>query len=100
MSENDFHFQIVEVKSKTNKNISFDATNELRQLNKNGTKRSRQRIKTLFGSKRISRVSELSGMLADRRDGLSASDITYSEFIGENDERIGKRAKPEFLLKR
>ena len=99
-SENDFHFEIVEVKSKTNKNISFDATNELRQLNKNGTKRSRQRIKTLFGSKRISRVSELSGMLADRRDGLSASDITYSEFIGENDERIGKRAKPEFLLKR
>ena len=29
VSENDFYFQIVEVKSKTNKNISLDATNEL-----------------------------------------------------------------------
>ena len=29
-----------------NKNISFDATNELRQLNKNDTKRSRGRVKT------------------------------------------------------
>ena len=33
-SENDFHFQIIEVKRKTNKNISFDATNELRLLNR------------------------------------------------------------------
>ena len=40
-SENNFHFKILEVKSKTNKNISFDAMNELRQLNKNDTKRSR-----------------------------------------------------------
>ena len=48
-SENDFHFKIIEVKSMTNKNISFDATNELRQLNKNDTKRSRGRVKTSFG---------------------------------------------------
>ena len=53
-SENDFHFEIVEVKSKTNKNISFDATNELRQLNKNDTKRGGGRVKTSFGSKRTS----------------------------------------------
>ena len=53
-SENDFHFEIVEVKSKTNKNISFDATNELRQLNKNDTKRGEGRVKTSFGSKRTS----------------------------------------------
>ena len=39
-------------------------------------------------------------MFADMRDGLSASDIAYSESIGENDERIRKRAKPELLLKR
>ena len=52
--ENDFHFEIVEVKSKTNKNISFDATNELRQLNKNDTKRGGGRVKTSFGSKRTS----------------------------------------------
>ena len=51
-SENDFHFKILEVKSKTNKNISFDATNELRELNKNDTKRIRGRVKTSFGRER------------------------------------------------
>ena len=51
-SENDFHFQIIKVKSKTNKNISFDATNELRQLNRNDTKRSRGRVKTSFSRER------------------------------------------------
>ena len=34
-SENDFHFEIIEVKSKTNKNVSFNATNKLQELNKN-----------------------------------------------------------------
>ena len=33
-SENNFHFKIVELKSKTNKDISFNASEELRQLNK------------------------------------------------------------------
>ena len=98
-SENDFHFQIVEVKSKTNKNISFDATNELKQLNKNDTKRGRERVKTSFGSKRTSRISESSGMFADNAR-LPTSDSSYSQSIAENDGRIGKTAKPGFLLKR
>ena len=96
--EYDFHFQIVEVKSKTNKNISFDGTNELRQLNKNDTKRGGRRVKTSFGSERTSRVSGPSGMFADNA-GLPTCDSPYSESIAENDGRIGKRAKPGFLLK-
>ena len=98
-SENDFHFEIVEVKSKTNKNISFDATNELRQLNKNDTKRGGGRVKTSFGSKRTSRISGLSGMFRDSA-GLPTSDRSYSESIAENDGISRKRAKPEYLLKR
>ena len=40
--ENEFHFEIVGVKSKSNKNVSFDATNKLQELNKNNdTKTSR-----------------------------------------------------------
>ena len=40
-SENNFHFKIVELKSKTNKDISFNTSEELHQLNKNDTKTSR-----------------------------------------------------------
>ena len=40
-SENNFHFKIVELKSKTNKDISFNESGELHQLNKNDTKTSR-----------------------------------------------------------
>ena len=97
--ENDFHFEIVEVKSKTNKNISFDATNKLQQLNKNDTKRGGGRVKTLFGSKKTSRISGLSGMFRDSA-GLPTSDSTYSESVAENDGSTRKRAKPEYLLKR
>ena len=98
-SENDFLFQIIEVKSKTNKNISFDATNELRQLNKNDTKRSRGRVKTSFGREREKRLSRLSGMFTIG-SGLSNIDSSYSESATENDGRVAKRAKPGFLLKR
>ena len=38
---NNFHFKNVELKSKTNKDISFNASEELRQFNKNNTKTSR-----------------------------------------------------------
>ena len=99
-SENDFHFKILEVKSKTNKNISFDATNELRQLNKNDTKRSRGRVKTSFGTQRErnSRLSGSSGMFTIG-SGLSNIDSAYSESTTENDGWVAKRAKPGFLLK-
>ena len=98
-SENDFHFQIIEVKSKTNKNISFDATNELRQLNRNDTKRSRERVKTSFSRERQrnSRLSGSSGMFA-MDSGLFHG--RYSESATENDGWVAKRAKPGFLLKR
>ena len=100
-SENDFHFKILEVKSKTNKNISFDMTNELRQLNKNDTKRSRGRVKTSFAREREknSRLSGSSGMFT-MGSRLSNIDSTYSKSSTENDGWVAKRAKPGFLLKR
>ena len=100
-SESDFHFQIIEVKSKTNKNISFDATNELRQLNRNDAKRSRGRVKTSFSREREknSRLSGSSGMFTIG-SGLSNIDSAYSESATENDGWVAKRAKPGFLLKR
>ena len=104
-SENDFHFKILEVKSNTNKNISFDATNELRQLNKNDTKRIRGRVKMSFGRERETN-SRLSGSFTmfnrmfTMSSGLSNIDSTYSESSTENDGWLAKRAKPGFLLKR
>ena len=98
-SENDFHFKILEVQSKTNKNISFDATNELRQLNKNDTERSRGRVKTSFGRER-ERNSKLSGSSGMFTIGSGLSDSAYSESSTENDGWVAKRAKPGFLLKR
>ena len=100
-SENDSHFKIIEVKSKTNKNILFDETNELRQLNKNDTKRSRGRVKTSFGRERErnNRLSGSSGMFT-MSSGLSNIDSSYSESATESDGWVAKRAKPGFLLKR
>ena len=85
-SGNDFHFQIIEVKIKANKNISFDATNELRLLNRNDTKRSRGRVKTSFSRERErnSRLSGSSGMFT-MGSGLSNIDSAYSESATEND---------------
>ena len=51
--ESNFHFEIVKVKSKTNKNISFDATNKLQELNKNDTKTSRSSETFRGGAKRL-----------------------------------------------
>ena len=100
-SENDFHFKILEFKSKTNRNISFDATSELRQLNKNDTKRSRERVKTSFSRERekTSGLSGSSGMFTIG-SGLSNIDSTYSESATENNGWVAKRGKPGFLLKR
>ena len=99
-SENDFHLQIIEVKSKTNKNISFDALSELHQLNKNDTKRSGGRVKTSFGRERARnrRLSGSCGMFTIG-SGLSNIDSSYSESATENDGRVAKRAKLGFLLK-
>ena len=82
-SENNFHFKIVELKSKSNKDISFNVSEELRQLNKNDTKTSRsastfERAKTLF-SGRGKRGVGLSVVSANWRGALSDFDSAYSE---------------------
>ena len=58
VSDDNFYFKISELKSKTNKEKTFNASEELRQLSKNEAKRSRSRTKTSFG--RGNRSSELS----------------------------------------
>ena len=70
--ENNFHFEIVEVKNKTNKNILFDATNKLQELNKNDTKTSGSSETFRGGAKR------LSGFSGDDA-GFSNVDSTYSK---------------------
>ena len=90
----------------TNKNISFDATNELQQLNRNHAKRSRGRVKTSFSrerqrnSRERERNSRLSGSSGMFTMGSGLSHSGYSESATENDGWVAKRAKPGFLLKR
>ena len=104
-SENNFHFKIVELKSKTDKDFSFNANEELRQLNNNDTKTSRSSLifgrgKTSF-CRRGKRKVGLSGVSANWRDGLSVFDDAYSEkSIAKNNGISRKRAKPEYLLER
>ena len=69
VSDDNFYFKISELKSKTNKEKTFNASEELRQLSKNDTKRSRSRTKTSFG-----RGSRSSGLSANGRNGLSYFD--------------------------
>ena len=92
--ENEFHFKTVEVKSKTNKNISFDATNKLQELNKdNGTETSRSSETYRTGTAKT--LSGFSG------SGIKKSDNEYStRSVSRNNEIIRKRAKPWYLLKR
>ena len=91
--ENEFHFEIVEVKSKTNKNISFDATNKLQELNKdNDTKTSRSSETFRAGTAKT--LSGFSGR------GIKSSSSEYSRSVSRNDEIVRKRAKPGYLLKR
>ena len=102
-SENNFRFKIVEIKSKTNKDISFNASEELRQLNKNDTQKSGS--SSIFGRGRTSfcrrgkREVGLSGVSANWRGGLCNLDSTYSKkSITKKDGISRKRAKPEYLL--
>ena len=86
--ENNFHFKIVEVKSKTNKNISFDASNKLQELNKdNDTETSRSSETFRTGTAKT--LSGFSGR------GIKESDNEYSKrSISRDDEIVRKRAKP------
>ena len=92
--ENNFHFKIVEVKSKTNKNISFDASNKLQELNKdNDTETSRS--SETFRNGTAKALSGFSGR------GIKESDNEYSKrSISRDDEIVRKRAKARYLLKR
>ena len=50
-NENDFHFKIVRQKSKTNKNVTFESSEELDNLKENdsASSRSEKRARTAFG---------------------------------------------------
>ena len=95
-SKNDFHFEIVEVKSKTNKNVSFDATNKLQELNKNNdTKTSRSSDAFRGGA-----TKRLSGFSADDSRFSNVHTAGYFQSATENDGIVRKRVKPGYLLKR
>ena len=91
--ENEFHFEIVEVKSKTNKNISFGATNKLQELNKdNDTKTS--------GSSETFRAGTAKTLSGFSGRGIKSSSSEYSRPASRSDEIVRKRAKPGYVLKR
>ena len=98
VSDNNFYFKISDLKSKTNNEKSFNASEELRQLSKNDGKRSRSRAKTIFG-----RGSRSSGLSANRRNRLSyfnsPSAKVSSDAAKKHNGKFRKRGKPGFLLK-
>ena len=99
VSDDNFYFKISELKSKTNKEKTFNASEELRQLSKNDTKRSRSRTKTSFG-----RGSRSSGLSANGRNELSYFDSASAEVSSDaakkHNGKFRKRGKPGFLFKR
>ena len=76
--QNNFQFKIVELKSKANSDLSFVATEELRNLKRNDA--SPNRRKTIFGG--------------GTKRGNPLESISAPE---ESDGRSPKRAKPGFL---
>ena len=99
VSDNNFYFKISDLKSKANKEKTFNASEELRQSSKNDAKRSRSRAKTSFG-----RGSRSSGLSANGRNRLSyfnsASAEVNSDAAKKHNGKFRKRGKPGFLLKR
>ena len=91
VSDDNFYFKISKLKSKTNKEKNFNASEELRQLSKIDAKRSRSRTKTFFG-----RGSRSYGLSANRRNELSY----FNSASAEVSKKSKKRGKPGFLLKR
>ena len=95
-SENDFHFEIIEVKSKTNKNISFNATNKLQELNKHNNDTTANRSSETF---RTGTAKTLSGS-GFTHTGIKKSNSKYSRSVSRDHEIVRKRDKPGYLLKR
>ena len=89
-SENNFHFEIVEVVSKTNK--KFSTANKLQELN-NDTPSSRS-----SEASRI-RAKTISGESATGKKRCSSSS-EYSESTTGDNNIVRKRGKPGYLLKR
>ena len=87
--QNEIQFEIIDVKSKTNKNVVFDVSSKIEKLiNENGTTRSGISETFKFGT-----GETLAGTREIKRAKRS-SDNTIS--IRENNER----AKPKYLLER
>ena len=91
-SSNEHLFEIVEVVSKFNKNIKFNATNKLKELD-NGTKTIGTSETYFDGAGKRKRTSE-NGI-----ESVIDNDKNNESFINNN-EIFRKRAKPGYLLKR
>ena len=91
-AENNFHFEIIEVKSKSNKNVSFNAANKLQELNKNNDATTGRSSETF----RAGTAKTLSGFTGS---GIRKSNNDYSGSVSRDDEIVRKRAKPGYLLK-
>ena len=76
-SNKTFQFKIVELKGKTNSDLTFDASEELRNLERNDTSTNRRK-KTAFGSREILSVESVLGSQTGNRQPK-------------------KRAKPNFI---
>ena len=85
-NENDFHFKIVREKSKTNKSITFEYSEELNNLKENdsASSRSEKRARTAFGIRSSS-------------SNLFNGEGTDEKSTDNSRERSRKRAKPRFL---
>ena len=92
-STNEHLFEIVQVVSKFNKNIKFNATNKLKELD-NGTKTSRTSETYFDGARKRERTSD--NGIESVVDNDKNNDISFIR----NNEIFRKRAKPGYLLKR
>ena len=84
-----FHFKMIKFKSKTNKNVTFDAADKLSDLTKIDTATNRsdkKRAQSVFGSGNVKPIS---------RDGTSANELAVSS--DQAYARPRKRIRPVFL---
>ena len=93
-SEFENNFQIVEVKSKTNKNISFDASNKLQELNKdNDTETSRS--SETFRNGTAKALSGFSGRGIKESETMKLLEKELNRDIFSSDKVINKKTKTE-----
>ena len=90
---NDHLFEIVEVVSKFNKNLKFNANNKLKEL-ENDTKTTRTSETYFNGAEKRKRI------LKEGIDGVIDTDANDELSLVRNNEIFRKRAKPGYLLRR